>query len=146
MAGEISFGLAFGLQKMWRLTVFGVGAAFFRQFSGINAFVYYAPTLFESIGQGEEMATTLSGVFNCLQLVAVFICFVVIDRVGRRLLCHVWCFWMLHLLHDHRHLVWFVREGLGFSHCCYLSMRSNGLCLHHGLWRVVQSFGLGPTC
>lgn len=73
-------------KKMWRLTVFGVVAAFFRQFSGINAFVYYAPTLFEPIGQGEEMATTLSGVFNCLQLVSVFICFVVIDRVGRRLL------------------------------------------------------------
>lgn len=69
---------------MWRRTVVGVGVAFFQQFSGINAFIYYAPTLFESIGQDEEMATILSGVFNCLQLVAVLICFVVIDRVGRR--------------------------------------------------------------
>lgn len=30
------------------------------------------------------MSTILSGVFNCLQLVAVLVCFVVIDRVGRR--------------------------------------------------------------
>lgn len=30
------------------------------------------------------MALILSGVFNCLQLVAVLVCFVVIDKVGRR--------------------------------------------------------------
>lgn len=71
-------------RKMWRRTVVGVGVAFFQQFSGINAFIYYAPTLFQSIGQDAEMATILSGVFNCLQLVAVLVCFVVIDRVGRR--------------------------------------------------------------
>ncbi|KFY89734.1 hypothetical protein V500_05523 [Pseudogymnoascus sp. VKM F-4518 (FW-2643)] len=49
-----------------------------------NAFIYYAPTLFESIGQPPEMALILSGVFNILQLVAVAICFVVIDKVGQR--------------------------------------------------------------
>lgn len=71
-------------RKMWRRTVVGCGVCFFQQFSGINAFIYYAPTLFQSIGQSPEMALTLSGVFNVLQLVAVAICFVVIDKVGRR--------------------------------------------------------------
>lgn len=71
-------------RKMWRRTIVGVGVGFFQQFSGINAFIYYAPTLFESIGQDKEMATILSGVFNCLQLVAVAICLVIIDKVGRR--------------------------------------------------------------
>ncbi|PPJ49964.1 hypothetical protein CBER1_04701 [Cercospora berteroae] len=71
-------------KEIWRRLVVGVGVAFFQQFSGINAFIYYAPTLFESLGQTPEMALILSGVFNCLQLVAVAVCFVVIDHVGRR--------------------------------------------------------------
>ncbi|KAF3763474.1 general substrate transporter [Cryphonectria parasitica EP155] len=71
-------------RKTIRRTIVGCGVCFFQQFSGINAFIYYAPTLFESIGQTSEMALILSGVFNILQLVAVAICFVVIDKVGRR--------------------------------------------------------------
>lgn len=90
-------------RRKWRRTVVGVGVCFFQQFSGkqmralhrersmadckttgINAFIYYAPTLFRSIGQSDEMSLILSGVFNILQLVAVAVCFVVIDKIGRR--------------------------------------------------------------
>ncbi|KAH7232480.1 general substrate transporter [Fusarium solani] len=71
-------------KKMWRRTAVGCGVLFFQQFSGICAFIYYAPTLFESIGQSSEQALILSGVFNVLQLVAVIACFLIIDRVGRR--------------------------------------------------------------
>ena len=71
-------------KKMWRRVAVGCGVLFFQQFSGINAFIYYAPTLFESIGQSSEMSLILSGVFNILQLVAVLVCFVIIDKVGRR--------------------------------------------------------------
>ncbi|EOO01193.1 putative high-affinity glucose protein [Phaeoacremonium minimum UCRPA7] len=70
--------------KMLRRTAVACGVCFFQQFSGINAFIYYAPTLFRSIGQSDEMSLVLSGVFNILQLVAVAICFVVIDKLGRR--------------------------------------------------------------
>ncbi|KAE8150393.1 general substrate transporter [Aspergillus avenaceus] len=71
-------------RKGWRRTVVGCGVTFFQQFIGINAFIYYAPTLFESIGQSGEMSLILSGVFNCLQLVTVVVCFLIIDKVGRR--------------------------------------------------------------
>lgn len=71
-------------RKNWRRTSVAVGVNFFQQFSGINAFIYYAPTLFRSLGQSDEMSLILSGVFNILQLVGVFICIVTIDRVGRR--------------------------------------------------------------
>lgn len=71
-------------KKMWRRVAVGCGVCFFQQFSGINAFIYYAPTLFESIGQSSEMALILSGIFNILQLVAVFICIAIIDKIGRR--------------------------------------------------------------
>ncbi|KAF2090065.1 general substrate transporter [Saccharata proteae CBS 121410] len=70
--------------KSWRRTAVGVGVAFFQQFSGINGFIYYAPTLFRSIGQSDSMSLVLSGTLNIAQLAAVIICFFIIDRVGRR--------------------------------------------------------------
>lgn len=79
-------------KKLWRRVVVGVGVCFFQQFSGINAFIYYAPTLFESLGNSSETSLVLSGVFNVLQLVAVFICFGIIDKVGRRPLAIVGAF------------------------------------------------------
>ena len=71
-------------KKTIRRTVVGAGVCFFQQFSGINAFIYYAPTLFESIGQTPAMALILSGIFNILQLVGVVACFFIIDKVGRK--------------------------------------------------------------
>ncbi|KIX01088.1 uncharacterized protein Z518_10154 [Rhinocladiella mackenziei CBS 650.93] len=71
-------------RKMWHRSIVGCGVAFFQQFSGINAFIYYAPTLFSSLGNSDEMSLILSGVFNVLQLVAVAICFAIIDKLGRR--------------------------------------------------------------
>jgi sugar porter (SP) family MFS transporter len=81
---EVQSWLDLFSRKTWRRLAVGCGVCFFQQFSGINAFIYYAPTLFESLGQDPEMALIMSGVFNCLQLVAVAICFVIIDKVGRR--------------------------------------------------------------
>ncbi|OAP62426.1 hypothetical protein AYL99_04629 [Fonsecaea erecta] len=75
--------------KMWHRIVVGAGVCFFQQFSGIDAFIFYAPTLFESVGQSSEMALILSGVVNILQLVAVFICFSSIDLIGRRPIARV---------------------------------------------------------
>ncbi|KAI0419725.1 general substrate transporter [Xylaria grammica] len=70
--------------RMWRRSVVGLGVGFLQQFMGINAFIYYAPTLFKQLGQDKETSLVLSGVFNILQLVTVVLCFFIIDKVGRR--------------------------------------------------------------
>ncbi|KAB2573822.1 Hexose transporter HXT10 [Lasiodiplodia theobromae] len=72
------------LFKSRRRVAIGVGVAFFQQFSGINGFIYYAPLLFRSLGQDSEMSLILSGMINIGQLVAVVLCFFIIDHVGRR--------------------------------------------------------------
>ncbi|KAL3303063.1 putative high-affinity glucose transporter [Colletotrichum asianum] len=70
--------------KSWRRTIVGAGVSTFQQFQGVNGFIYYAPTLFRNIGQSDDMSLILSGIFNALQIVGVFIAFILIDRVGRR--------------------------------------------------------------
>ncbi|CAI7590735.1 unnamed protein product [Penicillium pancosmium] len=52
-------------KKNWRRTAIAVGVCFFQPFSGVNAFIYYAPTLFRSLGQSDEMSLILYGVFKC---------------------------------------------------------------------------------
>ncbi|SDM87538.1 sugar porter family MFS transporter [Kriegella aquimaris] len=62
--------------------------AFFNQFSGINAFLYYAPRIFEAAGLGESTALLSSigiGVTNLLfTLLGIFL----IDRLGRKQLMY----------------------------------------------------------
>lgn len=84
LALEVATWLDLLKKRSWKRTAVGCGAAFFQQFSGINGFIYYAPSLFRSLGQSNEMSLILSGTLNILQLVAVVICFFIIDRVGRR--------------------------------------------------------------
>ncbi|MCA0132520.1 sugar porter family MFS transporter [Winogradskyella alexanderae] len=63
--------------------------AMFNQFSGINAFLYYAPRIFEEAGLGERTALLSSigiGVTNLIfTLFGVFL----IDRLGRKVLMYV---------------------------------------------------------
>lgn len=63
--------------------------AMFNQFSGINAFLYYAPRIFEEAGLGESTALLSSigiGVTNLLfTLLGVFL----IDRLGRKILMYI---------------------------------------------------------
>lgn len=53
----------------WRRTHVGVGIMFFQQFVGINALIYYSPTLFETMGLDSSMQLIMSGVLNIMQLV-----------------------------------------------------------------------------
>jgi MFS family permease len=58
----------------WRRTHVGVGIMFFQQFVGINALIYYSPTLFETMGLNSSMQLIMSGVLNIMQLVRCLSC------------------------------------------------------------------------
>ncbi|KAF2835788.1 general substrate transporter [Patellaria atrata CBS 101060] len=68
----------------WRRTHVGIGLMFFQQFVGINALIYYSPSLFETMGQDHNMQLILSGVLNITQLVGVTSSIWTMDRFGRR--------------------------------------------------------------
>lgn len=71
-------------QGYWRRTMVGVGLMFFQQFVGINALIYYSPSLFETMGIEYNMRLVLSGVLNVTQLVGVVTSLYTMDRFGRR--------------------------------------------------------------
>ncbi|KAL2410963.1 High-affinity glucose transporter [Exophiala dermatitidis] len=70
--------------KYIRRTAVALAIPFFQQFSGINAFVYYAPIFFSALGQDYEMSLILSGMVNICQFVAGIPTFLFLDKMGRR--------------------------------------------------------------
>lgn len=60
--------------------------AFFNQFSGINAILYFAPRIFEMAGLGEKSALLQSIGIGITNLVFTFVGLWLIDRLGRKTL------------------------------------------------------------
>ena len=57
------------------------------EWSGINALLYYGPTLVESIGfKGDTVTLAVSGGIGIVQFLAVLPAIIIIDRVGAFLL------------------------------------------------------------
>lgn len=63
--------------------------AFFNQFSGINAFLYYAPRIFEIAGLEKSSALLSSVGIGITNLIFTFIGLSLIDRFGRRQLMYI---------------------------------------------------------
>ncbi|KUI74008.1 Sugar transport protein 7 [Cytospora mali] len=73
-------------KSCWRRTVVASGLAFFQQFVGINALIYYSPALFAKMGLDYNMELVMSGVLNVMQLVGIITSIWSMDRIGRRTL------------------------------------------------------------
>lgn len=63
--------------------------AFFNQFSGINAFLYYAPRIFEEGGLGASTALLSSVGIGFVNLIFTLIGINLIDRLGRKILMYI---------------------------------------------------------
>ena len=63
--------------------------AFFNQFSGINAFLYYAPRIFQEAGLGESTALLSSIGIGVVNLVFTLMGIFLIDRLGRKVLMYI---------------------------------------------------------
>ncbi len=77
------------LSKKYRFPLMlAILLAFFNQFSGINAFLYYAPRIFESAGLGQSTALLSSIGIGVTNLVFTLIGINLIDRLGRKTLMY----------------------------------------------------------
>jgi MFS transporter, SP family, arabinose:H+ symporter len=66
--------------------------AFFNQFSGINAILYFAPRIFEMTGLGVKAALLTSVGIGVTNLIFTFVGLSLIDRLGRRTLLYIGSF------------------------------------------------------
>ena len=77
----------------YRLLVWlAVLIAFFNQFSGINAFLYYAPRIFEIAGLGQNAALLSSVGVGVVNLIFTLLGLLLIDKLGRRTLMYICSF------------------------------------------------------
>ena len=63
--------------------------AFFNQLSGINAFLYYSPRIFQEAGLGESTALLSSIGIGATNLVFTLVGVFLIDRLGRKVLMYI---------------------------------------------------------
>ena len=76
-------------KKYRRILMLTFFIAFFNQFSGINAFLYYAPRIFEEGGLGASSALLSSIGIGVINLVFTLVGINLIDRLGRRVLMYI---------------------------------------------------------
>ena len=74
----------FYCKKYLRPILLAVAIAMFNQLSGINAILYFAPSIFEMAGAGEESAMFQSVLIGFTNLVFTMLAMVVIDHFGRK--------------------------------------------------------------
>ncbi|KAJ6911033.1 sugar transport protein 8-like [Populus alba x Populus x berolinensis] len=67
----------------------------FQQFTGINAIMFYAPVLFQTVGFGSDAALLSSVVTGLVNVLSTTVSVVLVDKVGRRALLLEACVQML---------------------------------------------------
>ncbi len=72
--------LSFG----WRILIVGVLLSAFQQLVGINAVLYYAPSIFQNLGASTNSALLQTVVVGLANTVFTLVAIVMVDRVGRR--------------------------------------------------------------
>lgn len=58
----------------------------FQQFTGINAIMFYAPQLFESMGHGADTALLSTVIIGAVNVVCTSVAIIMVDRAGRKAL------------------------------------------------------------
>jgi len=68
---------------------------FFQQFTGINAIMFYAPVLFQTLGFGNSAALYSAVIVGAVNVASTMVAVILVDRVGRRWLLLEACVQML---------------------------------------------------
>jgi len=78
-----SWSALFG-RRLRFVMVFAAGLAFFQQITGINAVLYYLPTIFAQAGGGLESAFRQAAIVGAVNFAMTIVAMRWIDRLGRR--------------------------------------------------------------
>ncbi|OMP13913.1 General substrate transporter, partial [Corchorus olitorius] len=67
----------------------------FQQFTGINAIMFYAPVLFQTVGFGNDAALLSSVITGAINVLSTFVSIYLVDKAGRKILLLEACVQML---------------------------------------------------
>ncbi|OMP03745.1 Sugar/inositol transporter [Corchorus olitorius] len=67
----------------------------FQQFTGINAIMFYAPVLFQTVGFGSDAALLSSVITGAINVLSTFVSIYLVDKAGRKILLLEACVQML---------------------------------------------------
>ncbi|XP_078167246.1 sugar transport protein MST4-like [Carex rostrata] len=74
--------------------VIGASLQFFQQFTGINAIMFYAPVLFETLGFKNNVSLLSAVTIGIVNVLATIVSLLTVDKVGRKLLLLEGCLQM----------------------------------------------------
>ena len=81
----VAIGSLFKTMPMFRRVIVATVTMFFQQWSGINAILYYAPSIFGELGLSSNTTSLLAtGVVGIVMLIATIPAILYIDRIGRK--------------------------------------------------------------
>ncbi|KAL1606006.1 hypothetical protein SLS59_003130 [Nothophoma quercina] len=81
----VAIGALFKTKAMFKRVVVATVTMFFQQWSGINAVLYYAPSIFGQLGlTGNTTSLLATGVVGIVMFIATIPAVLYIDRVGRK--------------------------------------------------------------
>ncbi|KAL9070653.1 MAG: hypothetical protein Q9161_004707 [Pseudevernia consocians] len=81
----VAIGSLFKSMAMFRRVIVATVTMFFQQWTGINAILYYAPTIFQNLGlSGNTISLLATGVVGIVMLLATIPTLFYIDKLGRK--------------------------------------------------------------
>lgn len=81
----VAIGSLFRTRAMFRRVIVATVTMFFQQWTGINAVLYYAPTIFASLGLSSNTTSLLAtGVVGIVMFIATIPSVLYIDKLGRK--------------------------------------------------------------
>ncbi|KAJ4407633.1 hypothetical protein N0V82_009884 [Gnomoniopsis sp. IMI 355080] len=81
----VAIGSLFKTKAMFKRVIVATVTMFFQQWTGINAVLYYAPTIFKQLGLGSTAVSLLAtGVVGIVMFLATIPAVLYVDRVGRK--------------------------------------------------------------
>ncbi|KAL6714756.1 hypothetical protein ACLMJK_008181 [Lecanora helva] len=81
----VAIGSLFRTQAMFRRVIVATVTMFFQQFTGINAVLYYAPSIFTALGTSSNTTSLLAtGVVGVAMFLATIPAVLYIDKLGRK--------------------------------------------------------------
>lgn len=81
----VAIGSLFTTKAMFRRVITATVTMFFQQFTGINAVLYYAPSIFEALGTSSNTTSLLAtGVVGVAMFLATIPAVLYIDKLGRK--------------------------------------------------------------